>query len=196
MDQRSWTTDPIHKSLIFITYYPNLLSRNRSLTCADFLLLEGHYATLQDGRQARLRTVRIVPVARVYCFFSFWVFRPRVGFLSILFAASPAKYLSLPLLYNIVPPLHGCIGGLLCISHTSPAVTFCSNELINILSFIRILVLSSPNSQLTHTSFPQFETFSGNKPPHVAHVHLLAPTKRIKNRCCEGLNDITMKRKV
>jgi hypothetical protein len=178
---RSWTTDPTHKSLVFITYYPNLFSRKRSLTCANSLLLGGHYATLQDGRQARFRTVRIVPFARVYCLFGFCVFRPRVGFLSICFVASPAKYIyiftfAIHALYDIMPPPHGCIGALLCISHKSPAVIFCSNALINILSFIRILVLSSRNSQLTHTSFPQFETPSGNKPPYVAHVHLLPPT--------------------
>jgi hypothetical protein len=89
--QQSWTTDPIHKSLVFITYYPNLFSRKRSLTCAYFLLLEGHYATLQDDRQARLRTVRIVPFARVDFFLAFAYFVLVLA----CFAAPPAKYIYL-----------------------------------------------------------------------------------------------------
>ena len=112
----------------------------------------------------------------------------------------PAKYISLYLYdtrtiryYAISARLYRCTP--LHLTYVSCSYLLFQSA-YKYLSFIRILVLSSPNTQHpTDTGFfsPVRNFFRQQATPCASPR---TNNQRIKNRCCEGLNDITMKRKV
>ena len=194
-----WTRD-LGRQILSINHFI-LFSHKRSLTCAYFLLLEGHYATLQDGRQAHFRTVSIVPFAHVYCLFGFCIFRPRVGFLSICFAASPAKYMYFYLCYMRAIQYYATSARLYWCTPLHLTYVSCSYLLFQCAYkyFIIYLYPCPFISQLptdTHFFSPVRNFFQQPATPRRSCASPRTNNQRIKNWCCEGLNDITMKHKV